>query len=357
MTRNGIPIIALCLAWGCSGDDAALPTAASGDRISDPAFSLSSPSNLAASTVSGVVTDAVRGEPLAGITVEIPGVISATTTHDGAFTLAAPGMGSVPLLLHGDAVHTRETHALLSPRPAEIDVLPLDDDFDLGFFDHVFRNLGESHTERWTVEPRFEIWTSVYERVEGDFYGDFVATDDQAPERFVTIARDVIAADAPKYTGGFIQGLDVVVLPPHDPGTRLTYKEYFKAFTISVFVFKGEDFSAGPSWAYESGRIYSASIWMLKQSHKDDRQVFSHELAHTLGFSHPQGIENVPRPSIMRNAEDVTPHDVLHGRILYRRPPGSRTADRDPESYVINALRDAVDMGPPDPTRIRWVRN
>jgi hypothetical protein len=59
----------------------------------------------------------------------------------------------------------------------------------------------------------------------------------------------------------------------------------------------------------------------------------------------------------MRNAEDVTPHDVLHGRILYRRPPGSRTADRDPESYVINALRDAVDMGPPDPTRIRWVRN
>jgi hypothetical protein len=100
-----------------------------------------------------------------------------------------------------------------------------------------------------------------------------------------------------------------------------------------------------------------ASVWMQKRYHKDDRQVFSHELAHALGFTHPAGSENVPLRSIMRNAEDVTSHDILHGRILYRRPPGIRTADKDPEGFWINALRAEAEAGPPDPSRIRWVRD
>ena len=48
---------------------------------------------------------------------------------------------------------------------------------------------------------------------------------------------------------------------------------------------------------------------------------------------------------------------MLHGRILYRRPPGSRTADKDPEDYVVNALRGETEAGPPDPARIRLVRD
>ena len=96
---------------------------------------------------------------------------------------------------------------------------------------------------------------------------------------------------------------------------------------------------------------------MQKRYHKDERQVFSHELAHTLGFHHPAGSENVPLPSIMRTAENVSAHDMLHGRILYRRPPGSRTADQDPETFVVNALRGDVELGPPDPALIKIVRD
>jgi hypothetical protein len=59
----------------------------------------------------------------------------------------------------------------------------------------------------------------------------------------------------------------------------------------------------------------------------------------------------------MRDAENVTPQDILQGRILYRRPPGSRTADVDPEGFVINALRAPMEAGPPDPSRIRWARD
>jgi len=124
-----------------------------------------------------------------------------------------------------------------------------------------------------------------------------------------------------------------------------------------VFLTRSEDASYGPSWPYESGRIYAAAVMMQKRWHKDDRQVFSHELAHTLGFHHPAGSENVPLPSIMRDANNVTAQDVLHGRILYRRPPGSRTADRDPESFAVNALRAGAEAGPPDPALVRWVRD
>jgi hypothetical protein len=58
----------------------------------------------------------------------------------------------------------------------------------------------------------------------------------------------------------------------------------------------------------------------------------------------------------MRYSETPSPHDMLHGRILYRRPPGSRTADKDPETFVVNALRGESETGPPDPTGLRLVR-
>lgn len=139
--------------------------------------------------------DAFDGGRLSGVTVEIPGAGTTTTSGDGAFVLHATGTGPVPLLVSADGFHARETQVVMSSEPASVDILPTGRDFDLDFFEHVFRNLGEDHTEHWTLEPRFEIWTGVYERFEGDFYGDFVASEEVAPERFIDIAQDVIAAD------------------------------------------------------------------------------------------------------------------------------------------------------------------
>jgi hypothetical protein len=84
---------------------------------------------------------------------------------------------------------------------AEIDLLPMRDRFDLDFFDHVFRNLGADHTERWTQEPRFEIWSGIYQCQSGEFESDcdaLVALGEPAPGQFLQIAREVIAADASK---------------------------------------------------------------------------------------------------------------------------------------------------------------
>ena len=209
--------------------------------------------------MSGVVVDALDGRPLAGITVEIQGAGTATTSDDGSFVVnATTQAGPIPLRLSGDGYHTRETHVATSSsslEPVRVDILPVGRGFDLDFFDHVFRGLGEGGTERWTQEPRIEIWTGVYERFDVDGFVEFEASGERAPERFVTVATDVILADARKYTGGVVLGSDIVVLPPHPPGTRLPYSEYFKPFTITVMLLRGGDASYGPSWPYESGRL------------------------------------------------------------------------------------------------------
>ena len=71
----------------------------------------------------------------------------------------------------------------------------------------------------------------------------------------------------------------------------------------------------------------------------------SHEIAHTLGYHHPDGQYNVPKPSVMR-CNGPTADDELHGRVLYLRPPGSRTPDKDPDWYAANESIATAMRGP-----------
>ena len=76
------------------------------------------------------------------------------------------------------------------------------------------------------------------------------------------------------------------------------------------------------------------------QSPSTSNAIYVHEFAHTLGFSHPDGVPAVPRPSIMGpDPIVVTDADRLHGTILYSRPPGSLTADEDPVTALITDSR------------------
>ncbi len=353
--RFALVLVVSVLTFGCG--DSVAPTAPSPSSNSSYVPATGGISQLAG-PLSGHVVCGVSGEP-ARAQIEVPGHPPVTTDVNGFFTLQlAATTEALPLVLRSEAFYTRETHlAPVSEQPLEINLMPRERGFDLDFFDHVFRNLGEDGTERWTNEPQFEIWTKIYECHDGEFNDcdDLVATARDVPGRFISTAREVILADAPKFTGGFVRGTDIVTTS-HEPGTRLTWREYLLGGKITVILVQGNDFSFAWNWPYPSGRYYASTIQMNMQ-HKEVPFVYSHELAHTLGFSHPLSYENIPLPSVMRGYRDrPTRADMLHGALLYKRPPGSRTPDKDPEWFAVNAQR-TEEFGLPDPARIRKMRD
>lgn len=227
-----------------------------------------------------------------------------------------------------------------------IDVLPMEGEFDLEFFDHVFRDVGDAGTHRWLDEPTFEIWNRVYECTvfaEDGACDELVATNEAAPGLFVATMRDVIENDSRQYTGGTVTGSRVESSSAHPAETVVPRAQYFVDGRVTIaFVVRPDRFSWALWRFFDSGEMVAGHI-QINRKHKDLRGVYSHELAHTLGFDHPLGLENVPARSIMRDdhGDGATPIDILHGRILYDRPPNSRTPDDDPGEFVLNALRAA----------------
>jgi hypothetical protein len=209
--------------------------------------------------------------------------------------------------------------------------------------------VGQSGTTRWATIPSFEILTQVFDCVEHDTTEAcdvFEATDEPVPGLFIARVREVVAADVPRYTGGAILPTEVQLVSVA-PSTRITRSEAWVRDKVRFIVAR---LPTGSSWATRwvysgTSSYYSAFIVINKATHKDERGVYSHEVAHALGFSHPLGGDSVPVPSIMRygHGSDPYPVDLLHGAIMYRRPPDSRTPDLDPDAYVLNGLRIPAD--------------
>jgi hypothetical protein len=232
-----------------------------------------------------------------------------------------------------------------------VDIIPDGDQFDLDFFDHVFRNLGESGTRPWITEPEFEIWTKVFDCLETEqgFCKKMVALEQDATLQFVNLTRDVVSTDSSKLTGGAIHGSNITTLS-HPAGSILSGSDTFSdsdlvasnKVTIVMVQLPSDVGSWAQYWHYSDAETVAGHIQISKRHHKLERGVISHELAHVLGYGHPSGGYHVSLPSIMRygHGDGPTRNDILHGRILYQRPPGSRTPDKDPDGYFLNALRD-----------------
>jgi hypothetical protein len=308
--------------------------------------------SLATGAIHGRIVDTLTGEPIAKVRVEIPGMAQVETRMDGTFSFDFSGAGRVSFHTEGRHYWRRETHIEVNPAASvELDMLPDSKAFDLRFFDHVFRDRGRSGTHPWREEPLFEIWSQSYtcsRKTSSGACEELEATGTRAPRRFMDLARRVIVDDTELYTGGQLNGLRIVE-HQHVPGTRVPRSEFLQAGKVSVaFVDKGDD----TSWAfwryYTEGAMHAGHI-QINARHKTDRGVYSHELAHILGFDHPEGLDAVPLRSIMRRGHgaEPTPADILHGRILYERPAGSRTPDKDPEDYTLNArIRLGIPCGP-----------
>lgn len=334
---------ALALAAFCScgdrGPSAPSPTRSTGSSVTTTTVQVGG-------TVALRVVDAITGERVPGARVGVAGMPAVPASPDGVVRVDVSTRDRVALTIESDGYWRRETHVRpmeTAEPPATVDLLPTDGAFDLDFFDHVFRDVGEGGTHRWKMEPEFEIWDESFDCTgftESQACEELTARGEPAPGDFLQMMRSVIENDARKYTDGRILG------------SRITTRSHAEGAVVprSAFITPGKIVLAfvtrpdGFSWAFwrwaGDGSMIGGHVHLSRQ-HRSARGVYSHELAHTLGFAHPLGLDRVPLNSIMRrgHGEHPTRIDLLHGRVLYSRPPNSRTPDVDPADFSLNGLR------------------
>ena len=335
----------LLLAVAC-GDSAGPTSPELPPSASSGATSSIGRSNLSTSvTLRGRITNAVTGSPVRNARIQVTGGPATRTNSDGSFTLDMGGdtRQALPVVIEADGYWKRQTRfSATSVQEIHATLFPNGDGFDLGFFDYVFRDAGEDGTEPWTREPRFEIWTQVFDCVELAHSGvcdELEATSQKAPNQFVNLAQKVIERDSSQYTGENVLGVAITTVE-HQPGTRIPsdVQSQIGRITFALVQFP-HNTSWARTWSFVMGGDTSRAHVQINKKHKTFRGVYSHELAHTLGYSHPFGSESVPLASIMRSGTNPHENDILHGRLLYGRPPDNRTPDKDPKGFFVNALR------------------
>jgi hypothetical protein len=346
MTWRGWTVF-FALILGACGDRT--PSSPSGSAASNVGANpnLPPPSGV----VAGRVVDALTGDPVGSARVSVAGAPAIPVQADGTFRAELSSSYHVSVVVEAPDYWSRETHMRSTgDGTVSLDILPEGRDFNLGFFDHVFRELGESGTHPWSEEPEFVIWENLYECtkfVEEHACDEIKALEQPAPASFIKTVRDVIAQDARQYSNGAVRGWNVSTRS-HPPGTVLQLESFIESGKVSfAMVVRPDDYSwSFWQWGGDSSMI--GGHVHINRAHRDIRGVYSHELAHTLGFNHPLGLDRVPLPSIMRrgHGDGPTRIDRLHASVLYRRPPNSRTPDVDPPSYSLNGLRLAG--APPD---------
>lgn len=266
--------------------------------------------------LTGQIVDLLSGAPVGGALVEYAGV-AAVTDPGGRFVIAgAPSGASRQVVIEGAGVHARITYA--EDGDALFEVVPAA--FDMNAFDDVGRERG-GRTIRWARSPVLYLDT----RVPGD------APDPAEVARWMAEVEALAPSLVAEWTGGTFAAAPVLTgsAPPASGAIVFAFDEDPAHYP--------NDRAAGMTavtWStrgvIEAARVrlrFSA-IAGLEGSHAR-RGMIAHELGHALGLGHMEGGQaSVMSPVI--HTPLLTALDRAAGRLLYRRPPGNTSLDRDP---------------------------
>ena len=335
MKRLAECLISVVVASGCGGGGSTTPTAPT---------TTATPTTVSAVTFSGTVTNIVTGARVGGATVTI-GSASTTTSSDGSYGLDVSASGQPAFSVVATGYYTRISKvSMTGSTTINPEIIPQGDGFDLAFFDHVFRDASKG-TTRWVIQPSIEIWTEIWRCVEpcSSTSATYEATADKAPPYFERYAREAITLIS-DLTGGFMSN-PIITMEAHPVGTRRK-RDTGGAGSIRFMLtnrFSNPN-SGGGTWNAPGGYgvILTGSGLSFNQTHSSattNSSIYKHELGHAIGMvpGHPGGVSGVPGPSIMGpDPVVVTAKDRLHTKILYKRPVGSLSPDRDPPGVTIN---------------------
>ena len=323
--------VQLCLAGlllaGCSES----PTAPSDPAISTPGVAM-------ARTISGTVTDVIRGTALPGITVAIDQSGSAATDGSGRFALEAQTLqGSYHTTLSGPSVVTRQTSVALPANSLTFTLIP--SSFDMASFEEFARTFGNGSMTRWNTPPALVVETSLV----ASPGNHNVALADQIPASEADRLIDRLSQTLPVLTGSTFTAFSSVRRQTTPAGNPITM---YAAGAITVVYYtdsNGACGQGGPGMIQQT--VVAGAVWLKVgcATLSVNTTAAVHELGHALGYGHVTG-----SPSVMSatGGLDITAFDRAAAGIVFRRPPGNRAPDTDPDSFRVNASSSRSPVGP-----------
>jgi len=335
-------------------------------------FNLSSPTGPISITitvlapcckVAGWIRGFGLGEWVENATVSIGGSASTTTNAEGYFELQVDQAGTLPVVIEASEYHRSESELTVERSKMNTyhiagnnvkavfalrDLLPTNPGyFDLNFYDHIIREKGARSSRRWVTMPTVEVYTKTMKCLEtdptdNDICTKYEATATAAPSSHLAYVESIASADIPLLTADVLNAVSVTT-KSHATGTIITEgscntRDPNKI--VALYITKGSsNFSGQASYAlncsYASGAISSSILhfaWVTRDTHL-------HEVAHSLGWGHPDGYYSIPRRSVMDKVSprSVTSWDKQAGRVLYKeRRAGHLTPDKDSPGNTIN---------------------
>jgi len=301
-------------------------------------------------TVVGWIGAWLTGGWVENAVVRIGNTATATTDAGGRFELELDQTGVYPVVVEASGKHTSESYIEVESwsTGAQRNVLPTNTSyFDLNFFDHVFRDKGSRGTRRWETKPTVEILTKEMECTatednEGETCVAFKATENAAPSWFETNLRTIVNTGFPELTNDADEtsGITITTVNPA-AGTAYVLNACATPNRIRVAYVTAGSSNFDEASSYAQGCAYSGGAFFGHDVHISWTQTppmgtLRHEMAHTLGWGHPDGYDALPRDSIMEYRQEFTAWDRIVGRVAYERPPGSLSPDKDPAGSRIN---------------------
>ena len=297
-------------------------------------------------TVVGSVAGFFETGSVSNATVTIGNSVSTTTDANGRFVLTLPQAGTYAVVIEASGYHRSETELDVSSQTtyAERNLIPSDTSmFDLNFYDHVFRWRGTQGTRRWVTRPTVEIWTTAFQCISSTsgMCTQYEATNETGlyHEHY---ARYVFENDVSAVTATKMAGLNIET-KSHPPGTIVTKNVCAQPSDRIILVYV---YTEDPNFGYNTNCSYGggarrSSLIHIKGSAGTTlggAGTYRHEIAHSLGWQHPDGPGATPLDGVMRGPTSFKPADERHGSILYSRPADSRSPDKDPSGSSMNSM-------------------
>lgn len=321
------------LSAGCGGGSSPAPTAPTVTINPTPPPAAPTPTSV---TLSGRITSTVSGRPLADLPVSISGFAPTKTDSAGAFRFTLPNqVATYRITASSNSIVAREVYAKVSATGAvTFDAIELADGFDLKYYEQLVRNgfegTGQEPIRRWTQNPKIYLKT-VDDRGRAVGAGTLSAVE------------TIFSESAPIVTSGKLR----IAGFERGTGDRLGQSGWitvrFTSASNLSYCGRAQVAVDGGWIEFNLGGLQSGYTCRVCPSESEtDLDTIRHEFGHAMGLYHTNDRIGIMNSEWNACRTPFSAKEILHGSVVYSRPPNNRAPDADPSDSVYTAAREGA---------------